>query len=189
MNCQGVSGGTAKTAGVDIAARKQAQPQLGKEKSLELTPRWEFVADTVMGGNSTGHITEVTRDGRKATRLQGDVSLENNGGFVQMAFSPASDGHSFDASNWTGIEAQVFGNCETYEMRLRTDQLAQPWQSYRQTFFAPAEWTAVQLPFSEFLANKTDVRFDPARIRRIGVLAYGRKFEADVAISTVRLYR
>ena len=55
--------------------------------SLELNPEWEFVADAVMGGVSTGSISSEIVANCRATRLKGDVSLDNNGGFVQMAFN------------------------------------------------------------------------------------------------------
>ena len=53
----------------------------------QLTPNWEFVSDTVMGGVSSGGVAEEIVGGRNATVLRGKVSLENNGGFIQMAFS------------------------------------------------------------------------------------------------------
>jgi len=156
---------------------------------LELSPNWEFVADTVMGGVSTGAISTGTVDGRKATRLAGSVSLDNNGGFVQMAFDLKRSGAVFDASDWAGIELDVYGNEESYDLRLRTDDLSRAWQSYRAAFRAPACWTTVRLPFAGFLPHRTDAPFDPAHLRRIGVLAIGRVFEADVAVSAVRFYR
>ena len=160
----------------------------GQERTLELAPDWEFVADRVMGGVSRGQITPERLDGRSAMRLTGKVSLENNGGFIQMAFD-LNRGAAFDASGWTGIELDVRGNGETYEVRLRTDALTRPWQSFRAAFTAPRDWETVQLPFERFEAHKTEAVFDPARLRRVGVLAIGRVFDADVAVAAVRLYR
>jgi hypothetical protein len=71
---------------------------------MELDTPWEFVSDTVMGGVSSGRILKETISGRKATRLTGNVSLENNGGFVQMAFDLNDDGSAFDASSFNAIE-------------------------------------------------------------------------------------
>lgn len=156
---------------------------------MELTPDWEYVADTVMGGVSTGRTTRETVQGCKATRLTGTVSLDNNGGFVQMAFDLKPDGTALDASGYTGLEIDVLGNGETYDLRLRTDALARPWQSFRTDFIAPSEWTTIRVPFTNIIAHKTDASFDPAGLRRIGVLAIGRVFEADVAVCAVRLYR
>ncbi len=51
---------------------------------MQLNPRWEFISDTVMGGISTGSVTQEIFEGRNAAVLRGEVSLDNNGGFVQM---------------------------------------------------------------------------------------------------------
>jgi hypothetical protein len=159
-----------------------------KDRSLDLVPNWEFVADTVMGGVSTGQVQHVEIAGRSAARLTGDVSLENNGGFVQMAFNLASDGGALDVSEFTGLEIEVYGNGEAYDLRLRTDQLTRPWQSFRTVFTAPPRWTTVRIPFSDIQPNKTDLSFDAKGLRRIGILAIGRAFEADVAVSAIRFY-
>lgn len=154
---------------------------------MELTQPWEFVSDTVMGGNSSGRIEKLSVDGRVATRLTGDVSLENNGGFVQMAFDIHADGRPFDASDWNAVEVDVFGNDEEYDFRLRTANLTRPWQSYRASFAAPRQWTTILIPFVDFKAHKTDIPLDVTRVRRMGILAIGRVFSADIAVSAVRL--
>ncbi|MGC1502825.1 MAG: CIA30 family protein [Sulfitobacter sp.] len=159
-----------------------------QESRMELSPNWEFVADTVMGGVSTGRIEMVEIDGRQATRLTGSVSLDNNGGFVQMAFDVNTDGSPIDGSRFTGIEFDVYGSAEAYDLRLRTDQLEKPWHSYRAAFMAKPEWQSIRIPFSAISPHRTDIPFDPASLRRIGILAIGRAFQADVALSGIRLY-
>ncbi len=156
---------------------------------MDLTPDWQYVADGVMGGVSEGRATRETVAGRDALRLQGTVSLENNGGFIQLAGDLAPRRALFDASDWTGIAFESYGNTETYELRLRTDALTRPWQSFRAPFEAPPKWTAHQIPFTAFTPHRTEARFDPARLRRLGFLAIGRAFEADLAITALRLYR
>ena len=159
-----------------------------KDDMQTLDPKWEYVADTVMGGVSTGQVTQRTIAGRDAARLTGQVSLDNNGGFVQMAFDLNTDGTAFDASGFAGVEIDLRGNGERYELRLRTDQLTRPWQSFREAFAAPDEWTTLRFPFEELEAHRTEAQFDQARLRRLGILAIGREFEADIAVSGVRLY-
>ena len=154
-----------------------------------LNPNWEYVADQVMGGVSNGAIVQATIDGQTATVLHGDVSLENNGGFIQMAFNLMPDGSSVDVSAWDGIALTVKGNDQRYDIRLRTDQLARPWQSFRTEFTASSGGRTLHIPFSDFVAHKIDVVLDPTQLRRIGVLAIGRKFHAEVAVSAIQLYR
>lgn len=160
-----------------------------EEQTMEFSPDWEFVSDRVMGGVSEGRVSFTERDGRRIATLTGAVSLENNGGFVQMAFDPDQRGGTFDGSAWTGIEIEVRGNGETYEVRLRTSQLTRPWQSYRTSFRADDQWQTLRFPFAKFTLHRTDQPFDPAKLRRIGILAIGRAFEAEVSVACVRLYR
>jgi hypothetical protein len=118
--------------------------------------------------------------------MRGDVSLENNGGFVQMALDLAPQGNLVDASGWVGIELDVIGNDEAYAVHIRTDAVVRPWQSYRQGFRAEANWRTVQLPFTEFLAHRIDIPLDARRLRRIGLVAIGRAFAADLGVGGVR---
>lgn len=156
---------------------------------MELSPDWAYVADTVMGGVSRGEITQTVIDGRRATRLTGVVSLDNNGGFVQIAFDLTETGACLDASAWAGVQLDVYGNGEAYDIRIRTDQIARPWQSFRAAFTAPATWSTVTIPFADLIPHRTEARFDPARLRRIGILAIGREMQADISIASVRFYR
>jgi hypothetical protein len=164
-------------------------PLMEQQATLELVVDWRFVADTVMGGVSQGALRPETIEERPAKRLTGQVSLENNGGFVQMAADLSDDGSSIDASDWAGLEIDVIGNGEAYNIHLRTDDVARPWQSYRARFNATPEWTSLCFGFADFEAYRIDVPLDLTRLRRIGVVAIGRVFEADVAVSGLRLYR
>ncbi|WP_306258200.1 CIA30 family protein [Pararhizobium sp. IMCC21322] len=156
---------------------------------MKIEPEWEYVSDTVMGGVSEGGMQQEMYRGRMATVLRGAVSLENNGGFVQIAFDLRPDGTGFNASDWDGIELINCGNHELYDIRLRTDQLSRPWQSFRTDFTAASEWRTERIPFAAFVSHKTDAIFDPSQLRRIGVLAIGRAFQAELAVAGICLYR
>ena len=152
-----------------------------------LGPSWRMFTDGVMGGVSTGMLTPASVDQRVCLRLQGDVRLENNGGFVQAALD-VEDTPAEDASAYTGIEIEVYGNDEAYNLHLRTDDLWLPWQSYRTTFAAAARWQTLQLPFAEFSGYRTGKPLDVSELERIGVVAIGRAFTADLCIGRVGLY-
>jgi hypothetical protein len=156
---------------------------------LEISPDWEFVSDQVMGGVSSGFVQKQMIARRQATCLKGDVSLENNGGFVQMAFNFNPNGQPLDVSSYAGIELDVYGNAEDYDIRLRTDELNRAWQSYRFTFNAPKEWTTVRCQFCDFTPHRTDVAMSLNRLCRLGVVAIGRKFTANISVSAVRLVK
>ncbi len=154
----------------------------------QLTPNWEFVSDTVMGGVSEGSVAEEIVGGCDATVLRGTVSLENNGGFIQMAFDLHESGADVDVSAWDGIEIDVYGDGGTYDVRLRTAQLSRPWQSFRTDFVGEPHWQKVKIPFSSLVSHRAEAVFDPTCLRRIGILAIGRERDAYVAVSNIGLY-
>jgi hypothetical protein len=160
----------------------------GDDLVATIGTRWQLVTDRVMGGVSDGTLVKETVSRRPALRMRGDVSLENIGGFVQMALDLAPDGGVVDASAWTGIELDVIGNDEDYGVHLRTDAVERPWQSYRQSFRAGAAWRTVQLAFADFVPHRIEVPLDVRRLRRIGLVAIGRAFTADLAVGGVRFY-
>jgi len=156
---------------------------------MHFIPNWEFVADTVMGGISTGSVTDGPFEGRPASVLRGEVSHENNGGFVQMAFDPRLNHRDLDVSEWAGLEITAWGNDHAYDIRLRTAQLTRPWQSFRyEAMLSPSSQT-LKIPFAEFMPHNTDAKFDPSCMRRIGVVAIGSEFTALAAVSRIGLYR
>jgi len=160
--------------------------------------RWELLSDRVMGGVSSGRLSRECLAGRMAIHMQGEVSLENNGGFIQMALDLDNGGFiqmaldldpsggSVDCRGFAGLEIEVSGNGETYGLHLRTAELSRPWQSYRQSFLAEAGWRTIRLPFAGFVPHRTDVPFDPGLMRRLGLVAIGRAFKADLALSAIR---
>ena len=150
---------------------------------------WELIADRVMGGVSQGTVRREKVEGRTAIRMQGEVSLENNGGFLQIALDLNAQGSSVDASFWQGVEIDVLGNGEEYNLHLRTTDLRRPWQSYRQTFRAPPAWTTIKLSFADFTPYRIDAPLNLKNLRRIGIVAIGREFTADIAIGGVRYFK
>ena len=153
-----------------------------------LGPEWRFVSDGVMGGRSAGRLTLSQRDGRDCLHLQGRVSLDNNGGFLQINLDLGRDG-PLDASAYDGVELEVFGNDEDYNLHLKTSAIWLPWQSYRAGFRAPPEWRSIRLPFAEFEPYRIGKPLDPGRLERIGLVAIGRAFDADVCLGRLALYR
>ena len=93
-----------------------------------------------------------------------------------------------DVTGARGFEMDVFGNGERYEVRARTDALTRPWQSFRFGFTAPPAWTTVRVPFDALEPHRTEATFDKADLRRLGIIAIGRAFGADVAVADLRLY-
>jgi len=150
--------------------------------------QWQMLSDAVMGGVSAGRMSRTVIAQRAAIRMQGAVSLENNGGFIQIALDLAPNGATFDAIAFAGIAVDVLGNGEEYGLHLRTSELTRPWQSYRTTFIAEPAWREIKLPFRSFVPHRTDVPLNLHLLRRIGIVAIGRAFSADVAVGGLRFY-
>ena len=154
----------------------------------QLGTSWRLVTDGVMGGVSKGQLTLDNIENKSCLRLRGDISLENSGGFVQAALD-LTHKTAFDASDYSGVMLEVYGNAEDYNVHLRTDDVWLPWQSYRASFPAPAGWHTVRLPFSEFSGYRINTALDLKHLERIGIVAIGRVFKADLCLAGVALYR
>jgi len=86
--------------------------------------QWSGFTDRVMGGCSDGNLSREIYEGKQANVLRGKVSLENNGGFIQMATNLALDFEQIDtvdASCFDGIELDVRcesqGDCENFNVQ------------------------------------------------------------------------
>jgi hypothetical protein len=142
-----------------------------------------------MGGVSRAELRFERHLGRPCLHLYGDVRLDNDGGFIQMALDLDPLGSAIDAREYRGLRLLVLGNGERYSAHLRTEDLVRPWQSYRAQFAAPPEWREVQLPFSGFVPHRVEAPLDLARLRRLGLVAIGRAFCADLRVARVEFYR
>lgn len=145
---------------------------------------WRLVANTVMGRVSSGNVTFDSHNDRNCLRMRGNVSTKNNGGFVQMSLSLFDSG-VFDASDYDGIEFEVSGNSESYNVHLRTTWLWFPWRSYRASFTATSDWQTVRIPFSKLEAYKTSQAFRQNKLKRVGLLGIGREFNADHCLAAI----
>jgi len=153
-----------------------------------LGTRWRGFSDRVMGGVSQESVVPDEIDGRRCLRLTGAVRLDNDGGFIQVALDFAPDGATLDASDYRGLSLEIRGNGERYGLHLRTPDCDRPWQSYRAGFVAEPRWGEIKLPFHEFAPHRLTTPLDVRRLRRLGLVAIGRTFEADLAVAKLALY-
>lgn len=148
---------------------------------------WQLVTDQVMGGISSGRLWRDTRAGRPCLSMQGDVRLDNNGGFVQMALDLAQPGSVFDATDYSGIRLTVAGNGADYNAHLRTRDLTRVWQSYRAQFQTRPDWSEIMLPFARFQPHRTDLPLNLSRLHRLGLVAIGQAMQAELSVARVEL--
>ncbi len=149
---------------------------------------WRAVSDRVMGGVSRAELRFERHLGRPCLHLQGDVRLDNEGGFIQMALDLDPLGGTVDARAYRGLRLVVLGNGERYSAHLRTEDVVRPWQSYRAQFNTTTQWREVQLPFASFVPHRIEAPLDLTSVRRIGLVAIGREFSADLRVARVEFY-
>jgi hypothetical protein len=149
---------------------------------------WRVFSDRVMGGVSTGSAVVTMVQGCRALRLTGTVSLERNGGFLQMA--RAIDHRVLphgDASAFAGLFLTVCGSPGTYFIHLRTADTRAPWMYYAAPLPVTSVWSDVVIPWSAFVPKALQRAHDPSRLTRLGVVAAGTAFDADIAVARVAL--
>ncbi len=149
---------------------------------------WRVFTDRVMGGVSSARLRPANRRGHPCLHLEGTVRLDNNGGFVQASLD--LDARVAEAAaGSTGILLDVCGDGEIYNVHLRTSDTLRPWQSYRASFTADAQWRTVRLPFADFAPHRIESPLVPARLQRLGIVAIGRAFEPSLWLGRVALFR
>lgn len=144
---------------------------------------WRTVLDGVMGGRSTGRITQPEAG---ILRFSGELSLENNGGFSQTQ-TTVPEGSLKDA---IGIEARVRGDGRTYQFDVRCSDVRMMAGSFQTKFDTVAgEWVTLRLPFEKFRLYSfgrlvpNAPKLTPARVESIGVTLADKKpgaFQLDV---------
>lgn len=149
---------------------------------------WRGVSDRVMGGISQETVALTTIDGRRALRLSGEVRLENNGGFIQAGIDLAPARQTLDASGYRGVVLIARGNGESYGVHLRTPLCIRPWQSFRAGFVAGPEWREIRLSFGQFTPYRLTALLDIRYLRRFSLVAIGRAFRADLAVSEIGFF-
>ena len=90
----------------------------------DVRANWSAISDQVMGGISEVNFYEMEEDGQKFYRLEGNVSTENNGGFIQSRV-----GLNIKAKDFNGIRIKVRGNNNEYFVHMRAPRML-PWNYY-----------------------------------------------------------
>jgi hypothetical protein len=148
--------------------------------------RWQFFADTVMGGVSTGQMEFTTKDGTSFARLTGAVSTENNGGFIQIR----REIETIPSTTIKGVRLIVRGNKQRYFVHVRTSWTVLPWQYYQAPYDVSPEWQEVRIPLSSFeRSGKLLVKVPAATsIKSIAIVAFGRDHAADIEVREIGFY-
>ena len=109
------------------------------------TPPWRNVDDVVMGGVSSSRM----RMDEAAAIFEGELSLENQGGFASVRSEPLASG----LGGFEGIRLRVKGDGKRYEFHIHTSD-GFDGAGYHLAFETErAAWTEVDLPFESFTAT------------------------------------
>jgi monofunctional biosynthetic peptidoglycan transglycosylase len=130
---------------------------------------WRSSNDGVMGGLSKGSA-RILEEGML---FNGELSLENNGGFSLIYFNA-----NFDLSDFSGIRLTVLGDGRTYQLRLESDAIFSqrgPVNFSSEFKTTVGEWVEIFLPFSDLNQSwrgrqLSGYTFNVQDIRRIGIM-------------------
>ncbi len=145
--------------------------------------KWKFIADDVMGGVSTGSVVYEMQEGTSVAFMNGDVSTENNGGFIQFQRKLKD----VDLRDAKFIRIVAKGNNQKYFIHLRTSGTILPWQYYQSEFIVESEYQEFILPLESFkksgsfLSDKVKAK----SIKSIGVVAFGRDHKANLYVKEI----
>ncbi len=159
------------------------------DSNSPLGAKWQLITDRVMGGVSTGKLAMEKHAGRSAMHMTGNVSLENNGGFIQARLLLDPKARDFDASAFKGIRLYVKGSGHTYAVHLRTADTWLPWQFYQADFKTNRSWQTIDLPFAAFKPASLKTPLNTKKLKTVAVVAIKKKFTADILIDNLYLYR
>jgi hypothetical protein len=155
-----------------------------------LDTAWEGFTDRVMGGVSQISVLRIPDPQGTFIRMRGRVSLENNGGFVQIRLKLTSSLRCFDGSTYRGIRLRVRGEGSGYYIFLRTANTIVPWKYYAAPVPVDSDWQVVDIPWSDFEAGDYGRlgRLRTDRLRSVALVAYGKAFDAQVDLKEIGLY-
>ena len=146
--------------------------------------QWRYVADDVMGGVSKGYVEYQIIEEDIIAVLKGNVSTENNGGFIQIR----RDLKDINLENANSVKIVAKGNSQKYYIFLRTTGTILPWQYYASEFTVNENFNEFVLPIKDFeksgflLAKK----INPKKITSVGIVAFGRDHLAELYVKEIK---
>ena len=147
---------------------------------------WELITDNVMGGVSFGKFDFIKDQNENFIRLTGFVSLENNGGFVQIRKLLTKEENRIK----DGIKIIARGNNSKYYIHLRTKYTLLPWQYYQAYFDVTENWKLVTLGLSAFKGSGIMLpnTIKPEHIKSIAIVAFGREHKVKLDVNSINFY-
>ena len=147
---------------------------------------WEFISDQVMGGVSFGSYEILNEGNLSFLKLTGFVSLENNGGFIQVRKKIKG----LKNMNFKGIKINSRGNDKEYFIHIRTKFTLLPWQYYQGKFSVNSEWQEIKINLSEFKRSGSLLpkNVKAQHIVSVAIVAFGKKHRVNLEVSEIAFY-
>ena len=142
---------------------------------------WRGVTDQVMGGVSN----LIIRHSDGVFFMSGNVSTDNNGGFVRL-----SNRVDISSNDFKGIKFKAKGNNETYEIHVTLKGLKiPPWSYFSQSFNVTEQWQEYQISFKDLKRSSgfSAATMKAKNIRDLSIAGFGRDFAVDLAIKDISL--
>ena len=157
-------------------------------KISNLGTKWSLVTDRVMGGISDAEYLFGSDECFKYIKMKGNVLLENNGGFVQVALPLALHSKTFDATAYSGVRFWVKGNGQQYYVHLKNDKTSLHRQYYSAGFIASENWNQIETPFEKFKPQALNAKMDVKSLSRIAIVGAKKAYEVDLYIGPIEFY-
>lgn len=134
---------------------------------------WRIVNDVVMGGKSSSTVT-LNADGFGV--FEGDISLENNGGFASVRHDFAR----IQVKQYTAIRIKFKGDGKDYQFRVKAS--SETSYSYIAPFSTSGEWQEIEIAladmYPQYRGRKLDqTNFHEGHIEEITFLIGNKKEE------------
>ena len=144
---------------------------------------WKMITDQVMGGISQGQFNYQKIGYDNAVILTGSVSTKNNGGFIQIRRNL----NNVNLNNVKKVTIIAKGNDEKYFIHLRTAFTVLPWQYYQSSFVVENNFKSFVLPLSDFKRSGylLPTRINPNNIKSIGIVAFGKDYNAELIVKEI----
>ncbi|MDG1062534.1 MAG: CIA30 family protein, partial [SAR86 cluster bacterium] len=128
---------------------------------------WRGVTDQVMGGVSN----LIIRHSDGVFFMSGNVSTDNNGGFVRL-----SNRVDISSNDFKGIKFKAKGNNETYEIHVTLKGLKiPPWSYFSQSFNVTEQWQEYQISFKDLKRSSgfSAASMKAKNIRDLSIAGFG----------------
>jgi hypothetical protein len=154
-----------------------------------LGTKWRLVTDRVMGGVSDGDYGFGRDEQFSYIKMTGNVSLENNGGFVQVALPLSKESKSLDATDFSGVRFWTKGNGEQYYIHLKNGQTRLPWQYYSAAFTSTEDWQQVEIPFDKFKPQALNSNLITDSLSQIAIVGAKKAYKINISVGPIEFYR